>query len=770
VTLSVKDNSNNIGTAKAIVTVVDNRAPDADAQNIIAYLGSSGSVTITPAMVNNGSQDNCSIASMTLNQTTFTCSNIGYNTVMLTVKDPSGNTSNAYASVYVVDTINPVLKVNNLTVYLDKNGNASVTLSNVVNTATDNCSVETAFDRPGHIRHSHIHCNSNYYGNYGYYGNGHGYCNENQGDDTLASFNCSNIGKNTVTVYAIDPSGNITTANATITVLDNMAPVAKAKNIAVNLGSNGTAVISANSVDNGSSDNCSINESLSQTTFTCANIGNNPVTLTVIDPSGNTATANAIVTVKDVTPPLAKAKNLTVYLDASGKASIATSQVDNGSYDNCSIANEKISQTNFTCANTGNNTVTLTVTDPSGNSSSANATVTVIDNIAPVVKAKNITLSLDANGNATLLPSQIDGGSSDNCSVALSFANDRHCGKGNTQMNYNCSDIGNLQVTLVGTDPSGNYSTANATVSIVDNIAPIVNVNNITVTLNSSGSATINANQINNGSYDNCSIASMSLSQTSFNCSNVGPNTVILTVKDPSGNVGTAKAIVTVNTSLKVNAGNLQKVYYGYTSAYNAATLSAAASGGSGGSYSYKWSTGATTQSITVSPSTTTAYTVTVTDGNGCTASSSVEVEVVDVRCNQNGGSVFVCLKGNTYCIAPSDVPAYLKKGAVLGSCDNDAMVSQNPGDLYGMTLGAYPNPFTQLTTVSFTLSKDNMVSLVMYDLKGNKVNTIFTGEAVMNNIYTFNLQPAYLPAGVYMLRLTTPEDVKYIKIVKLEE
>ena len=143
---------------------------------------------------------------------------------------------------------------------------------------------------------------------------------------------------------------------------------------------------------------------------------------------------------------------------------------------------------------------------------------------------------------------------------------------------------------------------------------------------------------------------------------------------------------------------------------------------------------------------------------------------VIDVHCNQNGGTVLVCLKGNTYCLAASDVPAYLKKGANLGSCDDNAMVTENPGDLYGMTLSAYPNPFIQLTTISFTLSKDNMVSLVMYDMKGNKVNTIFTGQAEMNNIYTFNIQPAYLPAGVYMVRLTTPDDVKYIKIVKLEE
>jgi hypothetical protein len=38
----------------------------------------------------------------------------------------------------------------------------------------------------------------------------------------------------------------------------------------------------------------------------------------------------------------------------------------------------------------------------------------------------------------------------------------------------------------------------------------------------------------------------LTLSKTSFNCSNVGPNTVTLTVTDASGNIGSTTAIVTV--------------------------------------------------------------------------------------------------------------------------------------------------------------------------------------------------------------------------------
>ncbi|MFM8951059.1 MAG: HYR domain-containing protein, partial [Bacteroidota bacterium] len=64
--------------------------------------------------------------------------------------------------------------------------------------------------------------------------------------------------------------------------------------------------------------------------------------------------------------------------------------------------------------------------------------------------------------------------------------------------------------------------------------------------LNALGTASITASQINNGSSDNCGIASLSLSKTSFNCSNVGNNAVTLTVTDVNGNSSTCSATVTV--------------------------------------------------------------------------------------------------------------------------------------------------------------------------------------------------------------------------------
>ncbi|MCW5199913.1 hypothetical protein VU05_04300 [Desulfobulbus sp. F1] len=107
-----------------------------------------------------------------------------------------------------------------------------------------------------------------------------------------------------------------------------------------------------------------------------------------MDCNGNTSSAPATVTIQDKVAPNVKTKNITVQLDASGKASIAVPDVDAGSVDNCCIASHSISKSSFTCADVGQQVVTLTVTDCNGNSSSAPATVTVQDKIAPVVTTK----------------------------------------------------------------------------------------------------------------------------------------------------------------------------------------------------------------------------------------------------------------------------------------------------------------------------------------------------------------------------------------------
>ncbi|QTN38524.1 hypothetical protein HZ996_04965 [Cryomorphaceae bacterium] len=194
---------------------------------------------------------------------------------------------------------------------------------------------------------------------------------------------------NTVTLTVTDVNGNVSTCTSTVTVEDNVAPVASCQDLTIQLDAGGAASITAQDVDNGSSDACGVASiAIDNSSFGCANVGMNTVTLTVTDVNGNVSTCTSTVTVEDNVAPVASCQDLTIQLDANGAASITAQDVDNGSSDACGVASIAIDNSSFGCANVGMNTVTLTVTDVNGNVSTCTSTVTVEDNVAPVASAK----------------------------------------------------------------------------------------------------------------------------------------------------------------------------------------------------------------------------------------------------------------------------------------------------------------------------------------------------------------------------------------------
>ena len=202
----------------------------------------------------------------------------------------------------------------------------------------------------------------------------------------IDTFSCVDVGPNTVTLTVTDAAGNFDTCTATVTVEDNIAPVATCQAFIAQLDATGNVIITASDIDNGSTDNCGIASlSVSPASFTCADIGANTVTLTVIDVNGNSSTCSTTVTVEDNVAPIATCQPFTAQLDANGIVTISGADVDGGSADACGIDTLSVSPNTFSCADIGANTVTLTVTDNNGNISTCTTTVTVEDNIAPTI-------------------------------------------------------------------------------------------------------------------------------------------------------------------------------------------------------------------------------------------------------------------------------------------------------------------------------------------------------------------------------------------------
>ena len=97
--------------ARTYFAFLHSQPPTANCQDITVQLDAAGDATITPGDVDNGSSDACGIASLAVDTTSFTCTEVGANTVTLTVTDDNGNTNTCTSTVTVEDSVVSTLRV-----------------------------------------------------------------------------------------------------------------------------------------------------------------------------------------------------------------------------------------------------------------------------------------------------------------------------------------------------------------------------------------------------------------------------------------------------------------------------------------------------------------------------------------------------------------------------------------------------------------------------------------------------------------------------------
>ena len=103
VTYTFKDQCNNTTNYSFTVTVLDNTKPVANCKApFTVTIPSSGTITIQPSQVDNGSTDNCGIVSRQVIPNTFTCADANTTkTVKLIVTDAAGNKDTCQTSVTI---------------------------------------------------------------------------------------------------------------------------------------------------------------------------------------------------------------------------------------------------------------------------------------------------------------------------------------------------------------------------------------------------------------------------------------------------------------------------------------------------------------------------------------------------------------------------------------------------------------------------------------------------------------------------------------------
>ena len=394
------------------------------------------------------------------------------------------------------------------------------------------------------------------------------------------SFDCNETGSQNIWVRATDGT-NVSAATATtVTVQDVTPPTIGTLSGTYYLGEGGGSTASTRRIwwataTDGNGDNCGLaTKKVSKTgndwgsatnyvDFDCSELGPQTLYLQGTDAAGNVAEGSGTITIADNTNPTITAP-ATVNANTSaygGTCTIAATLLTLGTpatSDNCSVG----SVTNDAPSTyaTGTTLVTWTVTDGSGNTSTATQDVVVVENQLPTISSvsSGLTESLSSAGGATIDASTYIT-ASDNCTAegSLIYEVSETSGSGfATTFAADCNDVGAKTFYFRVTDAAGNISSeASETITIADNTAPVAVANAVTLFMASGTVSLAASNGTFNASTDACGIVTSEVKLTangnetyasSLTFTSAADYNVTLRVTDGAGHASTATATVSV--------------------------------------------------------------------------------------------------------------------------------------------------------------------------------------------------------------------------------
>lgn len=479
----------NITTVDYTFTVLEDQPPTAKCITTTASIPLDpllGVALVPPALINNGSSDNCGIDSMWISPFFFDCAAIDTNnsTVTLTVKDNAGNTSSCTATVFIYDNTLPVLgcpaafavstdsfscnaKVKDL--FFTPSLSSSVGVKEYYDNALDPCGL--LFD---------------------YQVDGGAFIPYNVLPFTNDTVDLRNVvfsaGLHSVTLRAKDGSNNIGACTFSVNVQDLIAPSFSNTcpgndTTSVNLGG---CITSVSWVPPTFTDNCTV--PLTPAIYVTSShppgfffpVGSTTVTYTAHDAAGNINNLCTFkIIVSDTLPPVPNCKNAMVTLGPGGTVIMPAAAIDNSSTDNCFYTYQS-GPYSFDCSHVGTpQIVTLTLIDAGGLTASCQATVTVVDTQTPTALCNLIpaTLNLSATdpGQVTMNAAAV-GNVTDNCPSNVTYQISVDGSIFSNSFTFNCSHVGPRMVTLRATDSAGSSTCGPVTVTIRDVSAPTFTV------------------------------------------------------------------------------------------------------------------------------------------------------------------------------------------------------------------------------------------------------------------------------------------------------
>ncbi len=346
-TVSVRDGSGCQSFASSPFQVtLDTVKPNAICADYTLPLDEFGAATLSGVEVAFNSTDSCGISSYSSNLTSFDCSSLGANNVIITVEDVHGNQRMCAAVVTVVDTIAPAF------FYTTPNINFNV--------AAGLCGKIVTYQEP----------------------TGGDFCGAYiQKTDTsgLESGDIFPAGSTPQTYTLTDGSGNETVYTFYVNIIDNQMPVItnSPSNMSVNSAQQECGAIVSWTAPT-ASDNCpAVVLTSSNAPGSFFPVGTTTVTYTATDAANNVVTSTFDVTVLDATAPsISVIQSITATVNTANCNAV---NVDLGTptiFDNCSTVT--VTNNAPTVFALGTTTVTYTATDAAGNTATATQVVTVV--------------------------------------------------------------------------------------------------------------------------------------------------------------------------------------------------------------------------------------------------------------------------------------------------------------------------------------------------------------------------------------------------------
>jgi len=557
VTFLATDDCGNTSTCSFDITVIDSNVPTIDCpSNRVTVCTDEGTcIWISDEQTDPLFNDNCPGLEVSYEITGATTGdgddtvagdaivfNLGESTVTYTITDPSGNESSCSFVVVVEDCENPTISCMdemNVACGLE---DVEAWQESIAASITDNCSAEANM----------------------------------MVDITLITdfSSCGNTFEQTYLFRVTDEAGNTATCIATYETDDEIPPSIDVEAQDLTLECDGSTQSVAlqgwlnNNAGAAASDICSgpvewSNNFTGNLITSCGPNGSIEVIFTATDDCGNANTTSAIFTIEDTTAPeIICPENITLECsDPINESIIASWLTDVSAVDACesSIVVENNYADTFVddCGQTGEYTVTFTVTDECSNVSTCDRTITLIDTTNPTIESEATDLILECSDpEFDLLYEAWEityGGAtaSDECSDEdLEWAIV-------DQINFGgCGNTFRVLYVFRVTDNCGNFSTTSASIIVEDNSVPVLTVSpeqveecgNIDVTLTEwlqEATAT-----------DDCGEVTIEtvLWNTTSGCGGTEEQTYLFTATDDCGNetTGLSKYILIDTTSPEI--------------------------------------------------------------------------------------------------------------------------------------------------------------------------------------------------------------------------